>query len=43
MKGAIGIEHLSLKRLNGEGLERGLLYWGPWIVKKGSGYGHFSP
>jgi len=24
---------LSLKRLTAEGLERGLLYWGPWIMK----------
>jgi hypothetical protein len=24
---------VSLKRLNAEGLEGGLLYWGPWVMK----------
>jgi hypothetical protein len=28
MKGAVGMEHLSLKRLSAEGLLEGLLYWG---------------
>jgi hypothetical protein len=30
MKGALGMERLSLKRLHGEGLGGGLLHWGPW-------------
>jgi len=25
--------HLSLKTLTVEGLKRGLLYWGPWVMK----------
>jgi hypothetical protein len=29
MKGALGMELLSLKRLSAEGLWGGLLYWGP--------------
>jgi len=29
MKGALGMEHFSLKRLSAEGLWGGLLYWGP--------------
>ena len=33
MKGALGMGHLSLKRLNGEGLEGGHLSWGPWVMK----------
>jgi hypothetical protein len=32
MKGALGIEHFSLKRLSAEGLWGGLLYWGPWKI-----------
>jgi hypothetical protein len=33
MKGALGMGRLTLKRLSGEGLERGrLLYWGPWKI-----------
>ena len=32
MKGALGIERLSLKRLSAEGLWGGLLYWGPWKI-----------
>jgi hypothetical protein len=45
MKGALGMEHLYLKRLKGEGLEGG---GGSFTgdpgryVKKGSGYGHLS-
>jgi hypothetical protein len=33
LKGALGMGHLSLKRLTAKGLERGLLYWGPWVMK----------
>ena len=29
MNGALGIGHLSLKRLNVEGLDRGIHYWVP--------------
>jgi hypothetical protein len=29
MKGALGIEHLCLKRLSVKGLWGGSLYWGP--------------
>jgi len=36
MKGALGMEHLSLKRLHEGGLGRGggggLLHWGPWKI-----------
>jgi hypothetical protein len=27
------MERLSLKRLTAEGLEKGLLYWGLWVIK----------
>jgi hypothetical protein len=44
MKGALGMEHLSLKRLSGQGLEGGSFSGDPErYVKKGSGYGHLSP
>jgi len=33
MKGAVGMDCFLLKRLTAEGLEGGLLYWGPWIMK----------
>jgi hypothetical protein len=33
--------HLSLKRPTVEGLEGGLLYWGPWVMK-GRLYGQAS-
>ena len=33
MKGALGKECLSVKRLTVEGLEGGLIYWGPWVMK----------
>jgi hypothetical protein len=33
MKGALGMGRLSLKRLTVEGLEGGLLYWVPWVMK----------
>jgi hypothetical protein len=33
MKGALGMGSLSLKRLTVEGLEGGLLYWVPWVMK----------
>jgi len=33
MKGALGMGHLSLKRLTAEGLEEGFLYWVPWVMK----------
>jgi len=33
MKGALGMESFSLKRLSVEGLEGGLLYWEPWVMK----------
>jgi hypothetical protein len=42
MKGALEVGCLSLKRFTVEGLERGLLYWGPWVMKEGSGGGHLS-
>jgi hypothetical protein len=32
MKGALGMERFSLKRLNMEGLWGGLLYWEPWEI-----------
>jgi hypothetical protein len=32
IKGALGMEHFSLKRLSVEGLWGGLLYWGPWKI-----------
>jgi len=32
-KGARGMGHVSLKRLNAEGLKGGLLYWVPWVMK----------
>jgi hypothetical protein len=35
LKGALGKERLSVKRIIAEGLEGGFLYWGP-CVKKGS-------
>jgi hypothetical protein len=28
MKGALGMQYLSLKKLSGQGLEGGLLFWG---------------
>jgi hypothetical protein len=44
MKRALGMEHLSLKRLLGEGLGRRSFTGDPGIyVKKVSGYGHLSP
>jgi hypothetical protein len=33
MKGALEMGRLSLKGLTAEGLEGGLLYWGPWVKK----------
>jgi len=30
--GALGMGHLSLKRLSVEGLEGRLFYWGPWKI-----------
>jgi hypothetical protein len=43
-KGALEVEHLSLRELREGNLEVGLLYWGPWrICRKGSGDGHLSP
>jgi len=41
MKGALGIRRLYLKRLTAKGLQGGLLYWVPWVMK-GSGDGQFS-
>ena len=32
MKGALGMEHSSLKRFSVEGLWEGLIYWGPWKI-----------
>jgi len=32
MEGAVGMGHLSMKRLSVEDLEGQLLYWGPWKV-----------
>ena len=45
MKGALGIERLSLKRLRGGGFGGGSSFTGDSgrYVKKGSGYGHPSP
>jgi len=44
MKGALEVEHLSLRELCGGNLEVGILYWGPWgICRKGSGGGHLCP
>ena len=34
MKGSPGMGHLSLKKLTMEGLEGGLLYWVPWVMKR---------
>ena len=31
---SLGMERLSLKKVSGEGLEGGLLYWGPWQICK---------
>jgi hypothetical protein len=39
MKEALGLGHLSLKRLNTEGLWAGLLYCGPWKIRKASDKG----
>jgi hypothetical protein len=33
MKGTLGMERFSLKRLIAEGLWGGLLYWGPWKIR----------
>jgi hypothetical protein len=33
MKRALGVEWLSLRRLSAQGIEGGLLYWGPWVMK----------
>jgi len=33
MKGALGMELLSLKRLSAEDLKGGLFYWGTWVMK----------
>jgi hypothetical protein len=35
MKRTLGMGHLCLKKLTAKGLEGGLLYWGPWVVKIG--------
>jgi hypothetical protein len=35
LKGSLGKECLSLKRLTEDGLEGELLYWGPWVMKGG--------
>jgi hypothetical protein len=44
MKGALGMEHFSMKVLKAEGVWGGLLYWEPGrYVKKGSGYGNLFP
>jgi len=32
MKGAVGMERFSLKRISVEDLWGGLLYWGPWKI-----------
>jgi hypothetical protein len=32
MKGALGMERFSRKRLSAEGLWGGLLYWEPWKI-----------
>jgi hypothetical protein len=41
MKGALRVEHLSLRELCEGNLEEGLHYWGTWkIRRKGSGDGH---
>jgi len=34
LKRALGKGHLSLKRLTAEDLEGGLLYWGPWVMRR---------
>ena len=33
-KGSLGMGRLSLKSLTAEGLEGGLLYWVPWVMKR---------
>jgi len=33
MKEALGMGHLSLKRLSAEGLGGRPLYWRPWVMK----------
>jgi hypothetical protein len=33
MKGSVGMERLSLKRLTAEDREEGLLCWVPWVMK----------
>ena len=44
MKGALGIVHLSLKRLSGEDLRGGFFNGDPGrYVKNSSGYGPLSP
>jgi len=45
MKGALGMENLSLKRLHGGGIGGGASFTGVpgRYVKKASGYGHPSP
>jgi hypothetical protein len=44
MKGAQGMEGLSLKKLTAQGLEGGLICWEPGrYVKKASGYRHLFP
>jgi hypothetical protein len=43
MKGSLGMERFSLKRLSAEGLWEGSFTGDPGrYVKKGSGYGHLS-
>ena len=34
MKGAVGMDRLSLKRHSSEGLWGGPLYWGPWTKER---------
>jgi hypothetical protein len=34
MKRALGMGYPSVKRLNAEGLEGGLLLWGPWVMNR---------
>jgi hypothetical protein len=34
MKGALGMERFSVKRLSAEGLWGGFLYWGPWQIRE---------
>ena len=44
MKGSLGMEHLSLKRICAGGLGGSSFTGGPGIyAKKDSGYGHLSP